>query len=139
MLPDTSYYQEDEEAFGITAEASQPSLTYRFDFETGRISGKIDGDEALEQALKMILITPAMTYDLYSFYYGLDYTDLVGEDLILAQAEMEGIIKEAVLYDDRFVDVGNFSYDLRGNDIHVRFTVTTITGTTIDEEVEVNV
>ena len=51
---------------GIEEEKEQPSLTYKLDLDTGRIVGKVDGLEAVNQFILKALLTPrfhCLVYD----------------------------------------------------------------------------
>ena len=43
---------------GIEEEKEQPSLTYKLDLKAGRIVGKVDGLEAVNQYIEKALLTP---------------------------------------------------------------------------------
>ena len=48
----------------------KPSLTYRLDLDKGRIVGKVDGMEAVRQAIKKAIITPRFKCLIYDNEYG---------------------------------------------------------------------
>ena len=49
---------------------TQPSLTYALDAENGRIRGKVDGLEAVKQAVYLVLSTERFAHLIYSWNYG---------------------------------------------------------------------
>ena len=51
----------------IIKQADMPSKTYRIDFQTGRISGTVDGRDAMVQAIRKILQTERFQYLIYSW------------------------------------------------------------------------
>ena len=81
----------------------EPSLTFKV--ENGRIRGKVDEKQAMIQAVNKILQTERLVYPIYSGQYGNDLNDLIGKDMGYAKVEAERMIKEALLADDRVVEV----------------------------------
>ena len=81
----------------------EPTLTFKI--ENGRIRGKVDEKQAMIQAVDKILQTERLVYPIYSDQYGNDLNDLIGKDMGYAKVEAERMIKEALLADDRVVEV----------------------------------
>ena len=54
----------------VTEAEEQPSLTYRLDLDNGRIVGKVDGLEAVNQAIRKAIITPRFKCLIYDDQYG---------------------------------------------------------------------
>ena len=63
---------------------TQPSLTYALDIEHGRIRGMVDELESLRQAIYLILSTERYAYLIYSWNYGVELVELIGQRLIHA-------------------------------------------------------
>lgn len=118
--------------------AEQPSRTWRLDGKTGRIAGKIDGLEAVKQAVYKILQTERYEYMAYSFDYGVELRNLMGQNPAYAQSELRRRIAEALLQDSRVQAVRDFQFEHAGDTMTVRFTVETFAGT-FDQEVSVSV
>ncbi|MBU5436378.1 DUF2634 domain-containing protein [Tissierella sp. MSJ-40] len=117
----------------------QPTFTYRFNFETGEITGYKDGKEAMEQAIYKILETERYKYEIYDWDYGFEVSDLFGKPKPYVYSELKRRIREALLDDDRILEVDNFIFETSEKDVvHTRFTVHTIFGD-IDGLKEVNV
>jgi phage baseplate assembly protein W len=114
--------------------AVQPSRTWRLDAETGRIAGKIDGLEAVKQAVFKILQTERYAYMAYSFDYGVELQSLMGQSPAYAQSELRRRIAEALLQDARILDVRDFQFEQTEDSMTVRFTVESSAGT-FDQEV----
>lgn len=113
----------------------EPDLTYKL----GKILNiKIDGIEAVKQAIYKILNTQRYKYLIYSFDYGIELDDLIGESIPFVCAELPLRIEEALLQDDRIMEISDFTFKVEGNKVHTEFTVSTIYGD-ITEELEVNV
>ena len=104
------------------------SYTYALDLERNRFIGMTDGTAALKQAVFKILSTEKEYYSIYSDEYGIHARSLIGQDPILVRAELEYRIKEALLMDDRILDVQH--YDLSYDEDHstLSFTVVSTLG-----------
>lgn len=113
------------------------SRTYRLDEEKGEIVEKIDGLEAIEQALRLILRTERSEFEIYGEDHGAELTEIIGQPASLACVNLEDAIKEALLQDDRVESVENFSFARHGkNAVLAAFTVIVADGR-IDMEQEV--
>lgn len=113
---------------------SGPSLTWYMDFEKGRIVGKVDGLEAIKQAVFKVFQTDRFWHDVYSFDYGQELSLLLGSRPEFVQSEATRMIKEALLPDDRIESVQNVEAAVNGDEITIRFTVVTVYGS-FEEEV----
>lgn len=118
----------------------ETSRTWRIDFENGRIREQIDGEQAIRQFIRKTLMTSRYRFPIYDEQYGSEIDRLIGtydvtNDLI--QAELPRLIREALIYDDRIASVDDFSFERRGDALYVTFTVTTVDGITVSEEVAV--
>lgn len=109
-------------------EAEQPSLTYRLDFETGEISGQVDGLEAVKQAVYKILQTRRFAHLIYSANYGHELHTLIGKSRLLARSEAARMLKEALMQDDRILDVQDVRTEAVEDRVLVKCTVVTIYG-----------
>ncbi|MCQ4637149.1 DUF2634 domain-containing protein [Anaerovorax odorimutans] len=122
-----------------TEEEQMTGRTYRLDEKNEIIAGEIDGREAIKQSLLLILQTEREEFEIYSGDYGIELMDLIGQTPPLVYVNLEQVIKEALMQDDRVEDVGDFSFErLEKHAVSVKFTVTTIEGD-IDMETEVNI
>ena len=113
-----------------------PTKTYRI--LHGRILGYVDGLEAIRQAVGKVLSTLRFQHEIYSESYGHDLEDLVGEEMALAEMEVERLISEALLVDDRILSIENFNITpgVDRSSLQVSFIVSTLFGD-IAEEMEV--
>lgn len=107
-----------------------PSLTYALNLETNRIHGKTDGLEAVRQAVYLILCTERYQYLIYSWNYGAELAQLIGQPIALVLPEIERRVKEALTQDDRITAVDNFDFEVNRNKVHCSFTVHSIFGET---------
>jgi hypothetical protein len=82
---------------------TQPSLTYR---DTGNnIIGKIDGLEAITQAVWHILNTERYAYAIYPDWYGFEAEKYKGQPFSYLEAQIENDLRSALLQDDRIYDI----------------------------------
>ena len=108
---------------GIEEEKEQPSLTYKLDLDTGRIVGKVDGLEAVNQFILKALLTPRFHCLVYDNQYGSEIKDTVTA------------VEDALLCDGRILKVYDFEFEFNEDSCNVHFTADTIYGTTEVEEV----
>ncbi len=131
MIPDVSI---DEEL--TLSEASEQSKSYKI--TDCRIQGYVDNLDALQQAVYKMLNTEKYEYPIYSFSYGIELEDLIGQDRLYVQMELMRRIKECLLSDDRIDNVENFEFSFLEDSILCTFDVVSIYGTT-NLKKEVNV
>jgi hypothetical protein len=118
---------------------NQPSLTYRLDFDRKRIGGKVDNEDAIMQMVMKILYTERYAYVIYSSNYGVELERMVGKDYDFIVSDLERTIKEALLVDDRILDVVDFETVKTGLDtMTAKFKVISILGDA-NIETEVNI
>ncbi len=102
--------------------AAEPSGTWKFDLETGRVGGRIDGAEALCQAAALRLLTPRYEHCIYSFRYGSELAGLIGRDGEYALAAAPALVEEALLRDPRIRAVRDAEAHRDGDALMVKFT-----------------
>ncbi len=116
----------------------KPSKTYRLDLKNGRITGKIDGLEAVRQSVYCILNTERFDWLIYSWNYGCQWKDLLGQPMDLVQAKLKKRIREALAQDQRIRSVEAFSFTQNGKGLTAAFTVKTGSGDfNAEKEVEI--
>ena len=109
--------------------ATQPTLTYKLDFESKRISKKIDGLDAVMQAVMKILYTERYSCVIYSGDYGVELEKLIGKDYDYIVSDIERIITEALTVDDRVTSISDLQIEKVATDaMRITFTVNTIYG-----------
>lgn len=116
----------------------QPSKTFHLDIENQRVAGTVDGLGAVRQAINCILHTERFKWLIYSWNYGVELDQLFGQPMGLVKSKLKKRIREALMQDDRILSVDNFSFDISGRKLLVRFMVHTSVGD-ISAEKEVNV
>ena len=120
MLPDyNTVYQQDN---------IMPSKTYYINRNTNRISGYIDDKDAIIQAIYLILSTERYESVIYNWYYGTEFDSLVGKDRDFVKSELKRRIAEAILEDDRILDVTDFDISFNKDVANVVFLVETNIG-----------
>ena len=113
MLPDyNTIYQQDN---------TMPSKTYYINRNTNRISGYIDDKDAIIQAIYLILSTERYESVIYNWYYGTEFDSLVGKDRDFVKSELKRRIAEAILEDDRILDVTDFDISFNKDVANVVF------------------
>lgn len=122
----------------VTEAEEKPSLTYRLDLEAGRIVGRVDGLEAVNQAIRKAIITPRFKCLIYDNQYGCEI-----EEVIIAkdaspeyiEAVTEGFIKDALRPDTRILSINDFQFEFAEDSVYISFRADTIFGETTIEEV----
>lgn len=105
---------------------------------TDRINGYVDGLEAVAQAVYLILSTERYEFIIYSWDYGVEFVDLIGQPMPYVMSELPRRITEALTQDDRIDDVVDFEFEQNGKRLHTTFTVVSNVGN-ISTELEVEV
>ena len=106
--------------------------------DVDRISGFTDDLEAVAQAIYLILSTERYKFIIYSWDYGVELVDLIGQPMPYVMSELPRRITEALTMDDRISDVVDFEFTINGKKLHTTFTVVTNVGN-ISTELEVEV
>ncbi|MDF2592915.1 MAG: phage protein [Clostridia bacterium] len=106
----------------------QPTKTYKLDSEKGTVIGYIDSLDAMKQAVYKILNTERFNYEVYSWNYGIELIDLMGEPKEYVYAELKRRITEALTQDERIESVDAFLFSANRNEVIVTFTVHTTVG-----------
>lgn len=110
-------------------EVNYPSRTYKVLLDKDRISGYTDEVDALIQSIYFILNTERYKFVIYSWDYGVELFDLFGKQMTYVIPEVERRVTEALMQDDRVVEVTNFEFEPVGHKLHVTFDVISIYGT----------
>lgn len=103
-----------------------------------RISGYVDDLGAIAQSAYLILSTERYQFIIYSWDYGVELLDLIGQPIPYVMSELPRRITEALTQDDRIDDVKDFEFEQHGKQLHTTFTVVTNVGN-ISTELEVEV
>lgn len=108
----------------------EPSLTYRINFDSGKVSGLVDELDAIRQFVRKAIITCRGQFLIYTDDYGCELENLIGEDVTDAflQSEVPRMVREALIYDDRIEDITGMSVLRQGDAIRISLTVISIFG-----------
>ena len=100
--------------------------------------GKIDGQEAVEQAIRKTLITPRFKCLIYDNQYGSEVEEaIVAKDATreYTEAVAEGFIRDALRPDARILSVQDFAMEFFEDGVRISFSASTIFGEIQIEEV----
>ncbi|EGT4624338.1 TPA: DUF2634 domain-containing protein [Clostridioides difficile] len=124
MLPSDNLDYDIEDVSIINFDVRQePSKTFKLNIEKSKIDGICDDVEALKQTIFLILNTERYRHLIYSWNYGVELNDLIGEPISFVIPELERRIKEALIQDDRVENVDNFEFQNVKGKVHCKFTV----------------
>ncbi len=116
----------------------QPSHTYKLDISRGRVKGTTDDADALLQAVYLILSVERYQYPIYSYNYGVELVDLIGQPKDFVMSEVKRRVTEALTQDDRINSVDSWEFESTKKSLIVTFTVHSIYGD-IETKKEVDV
>lgn len=135
MIPQTSI---EEDVLVDLEKVVEPSFTYQLHVEQQRVMGYCDNLDAIRQTIYKILNTERMDYPIYSSDYGVELEELMGEPTSYVIPEIERRITEALMQDDRILEVYDFDFTTKSkNIVAVSFSVGTDLGTIyVEREVE---
>jgi len=120
------------------SETNIPSKDYALEIASSRINGTVEDLEQVKQTIYFILNTERYEYLIYSWDYGVEFADLIGQPHSYVVPELERRITEALVQDERIEAVSDFNIEKRKGKLHVTFMVHTIFGN-VGSEVDVNV
>lgn len=107
---------------------SQPGRTWYIDKSTNRIRGECDNWLAVRQAVEIILNVQRFRWQIYTPYSGMDWRNLIGNDPGYVAAELQRRVREALLMDDRVLDIRDYQYTIEDDMLTASFTVVTVYG-----------
>lgn len=116
---------------GTDEQDIETSNTYNLDLTTGRIIGYVDGKDALNQAIDKILLTERFDYLIYPQNYGTELKEILKNNFTheFIESELERVITEALMEDERIISLKEFSFKFNGSDsVYVEFTVDSVFG-----------
>lgn len=113
----------------------QPSKTYALDVGNRQIKGFVDTLSAVEQAIYKILNTERYEYLIYSWNYGTEIGKLFGQPIPFVYAELERLVTEALLQDDRIISLEDFKFSSKKNTVTMTFKAVTTEGEVAVEKV----
>jgi hypothetical protein len=116
-----------------------------FDFSNGEfimIDGApkvVEGIEALKVWIEKTIRTTRYRFPVYTFQYGCELENIIGLDIPspVLESEVQRIIREALIYDNRIKDAVEFHFERGGDWLKVEFTVITFDDNSFSQEVSV--
>lgn len=112
-----------------------PTKTFKIDFDNKRIYNKIDGIEAVKQAITLHTNTERYETPIFDESYGIEMNDLIGSHPNRAKLEAEYRIKDCLSIDKRVQDLTDFEIEIEGQEMKISYTVHTTEGTFETESV----
>ncbi len=126
------YINDPWETFGDFEVGTYPTKTYKLHLgDSNELYNYADGIEAVKQSVYKILNTERYDNLIYSWNYGVELNHIIGKPLGFAISEIDRVITEALIQDDRIDSVDNFTFNRvkdKKNIIEVSFTVHSIFG-----------
>lgn len=116
----------------IITQDQLPSKTYAIDWDANSISGYVEGQDAVIQAMEKILRTDRFAYLIYSWQYGMEWNrDDLEQSHVTA---LQTALSQALCQDARILSISDVAVEKSGrNGVHLTFTATTIYGSTTQE------
>lgn len=117
---------------GVQVETEQPSLTYSYNPNTNRISGMVDGAEAVGQWIRHAITCERNKNVVYTSQFGSEIYKLIRARDITPQymvSEIDRMVRDALSVDRRITGISKIDV-LFGDDdqAYVEFTASTIFG-----------
>ena len=122
--------EDDEDLLDSEIEDEDEELPQEFgvDFSTGQMTGgKVTGKKAVAVWAWNALMYPRYRYELASWQYGSELSDLIGQVMDPDEASMmaESIVRDALLPNDYIEDIEDFTCELETDKLTVSFTLIT--------------
>lgn len=136
MIPTVSVVDEVQSTFEIV---TRPSLTWKIDFNKNKLVGRCDELDAYEQAVYLALNVERYKHLILSWNYGVEIADLFGKPIPYVVPELERVITEAIMQDDRTRIVHSFEFDTsKRGVVGVKFIAQSIYGdVTIQKDIQI--
>lgn len=110
---------------------------WEIDFETGKLTGRIiTGLDAIKQWVQLALSTDRYYYPQYSWDFGHEFSDLIGNEYKgdYIQCEIQRILEDALLVNDDILEIKDIECNFENDKLTGRFRIATTYG-----EGEINV
>jgi len=127
LLP--AYIEDDEESEEL--EETKTPKEYGIDFKTGQLTGGIvEGKEAIKVWIWLVLQTPRYRYYIYTWDYGNEFEDLIGQGYTeeYIEAEAQRMTEDCLLVNENIQSVTEFSVSMASDTLTISFTANTIYG-----------
>lgn len=124
-------YIEEDETLEAEEEETEIPREYGIDFVTGQLTGKIvEGIEALKVWIWFALQTPRYRYPVYTWDYGNEFEDLIGQGYSeeYIEAEAQAMTEDCLLVNEHIEGIADFSAVIENSRLIVSFTAETAFG-----------
>lgn len=114
-----------------TANAIIIPKEYGIDFNTGQLTGRIvEGIEAIKVWVWLCLRTQRFRYPIYSWSYGTDMEQYIGQGLTIEylETDLKDEIEEVLRVNEYITGIENYSCIQTGSKVQIQFTVQTTLG-----------
>ncbi len=104
---------------------------YEINFQTGQLTGRIaEGKEAIKVWIWLALQTPRYRYYIYSWDYGNEFEELIGQGYTeeYISAEAQRMTEDCLLINENIQSISEFSVNMRNDTLIISFTANTIYG-----------
>lgn len=104
---------------------------YGIDFKTGQLTGRIvEGKEAIKVWIWIVLQTPRYRYYAYTWDYGNEFEDLIGQGYTeeYIKAEVQRMTEDCLLINENIQNISDFGVSMLGDTLTISFTADTIYG-----------
>ena len=118
-----------------TIEKSKTRATpkeYEIDYKTGQLTGRtVEGLEAIKVWIWLVLQTPRYRYYIYTWDYGNEFEDLIGQGYSeeYIEAEAQRMTEDCLLINENIQSITGFSVNMENEQLTISFTANTIYGT----------
>lgn len=99
-----------------------------FKVKADRLVGTIDALEALKQRIVIALSVERYEHEIYSWNFGLEVSDLIGQPIHYVVPEVARRITDALSLDPEIIGVDEWQFSQKGHALTTQFTVRTIYG-----------
>lgn len=97
-----------------------------------------DGQQAMRQAVEIILNIERFYWQIYSPYFGMQWDGLIGQSPGYVASEIQRRLKDAFSTDDRILGISDFTYTSDDESLSASFTVNTVYGS-VDQTLEITI
>lgn len=104
---------------------------YEIDYKTGLLTGRIvEGLEAIKVWIWLVLQTPRYRYYIYTWDYGNEFEDLIGQGYTeeYINTEAQRMTGDCLLINENIQSISDFSVEMQSDQLTVSFTANTIYG-----------
>lgn len=105
---------------------------YEIDYKTGQLTGRtVEGLEAIKVWIWLVLQTPRYRYYIYTWDYGNEFEDLIGQGYSeeYIEAEAQRMTEDCLLINENIQSITGFSVNMENEQLTISFTANTIYGT----------